>query len=123
MKDEKWAFSLYEWFNTLVKEENYSKHGAAVKSKVESIGADGKPTGKLRPLTRERVGDVKEKYWKDMQEFGDALNIYAWWLGLVKWRDIASQLTQRIADRRDRLAPVLSETAFGADSGKEFDEL
>jgi hypothetical protein len=119
LHDLKWAFSDWEWFNTGVKEENFSKHGAAVKSKIRGVDKDGNPTDD-RPLTRERVGDVKEELYKDMQDVALTFDIGRCLMGLVAWHDIEGQVAARVADRRIRLSPKLSSTAFGADSGKEF---
>ena len=123
LHDLKWAFSDWEWFNTGIKEELYSKHGAAVKSKVAAVDKDGKETGDDRPLTRERVGDVKETLWQDMQDVALSMDIHSWLVGLIKWHDIEGQVAQRVAQRRIRLSPKLSSTAFGADSGKEFHDI
>jgi hypothetical protein len=114
LKDEKYAFSEFEWYNTLVKEENFSKHGAAVKSRVEAVDKDGKPTGQYRPLTREAVGDNKEEVTKDLERALVSFDVFAWLHGLVQWHDIEGQVAQRVAMRRIKLNPKLSETAFGA---------
>jgi hypothetical protein len=111
LKDEKYGQSLWGWCQTVVWEEGYGKHAGAVKSKIEPIGETKKP----RPFTRERVGDAKERYWNDMQAFGKAMQIQAWWQGLIDWRDKFGEVSQRIADRRNREAPLLSETAFSAE--------
>jgi len=112
-KDEKYAFTLYKWFEVVANEEAWGKHAAAVKAKIKPVGETIK---KLRPLTRERVGDAKQRYWADMQAFGKAMNVHALFIGLVEWRDNYGEMTQRGADRRNRLSPTLSETAFGADN-------
>lgn len=111
-KDLKHAQSLWRWFDTIVEESRHGKHAAAVYKKIAAIG---EVQGKLRPLTRERVGDIKEKLWADMLAFSKAMDIYAWWLGLVNWRDEYGEVSQRVADRRIREGPRLSESAFSAD--------
>ena len=111
LKDEKYGQSLWGWFQTVVWEEGFGKHAAAVKSKIAPKGETKKP----RPFTRERVGDAKERYWKDMQAFGKAMQAQAWWEGLIDWRDHFGEVSQRIADRRNREGPLLSETAFSAE--------
>lgn len=123
LHDLKWAFSDWEWFNTLIKEEQFSKHGAAVKSKVKAVDKEGNETGDDRPLTRERISDVKEELWHDMQDVALSMDIHAWLTGLIEWHDIEGQVSQRVAQRRIKLSPKLSSTAFGADSGKEFNDV
>jgi hypothetical protein len=112
-KDLKHAQSLWRWFDTIVEESRHGKHAAAVYKKVKAVG--GKYEGKVRPLTRERVGDIKEKIWEDMQNFSLAMDVYAWWLGLINWRDDYGEVTQRVASRRIEEGPRLSESAFGSD--------
>lgn len=112
LKDEKWAFDKTEWWRTMLKEEEFSKHGAAVKSKVE-IYKDGKPTGEFRPLTRERVGDVKEKLFKDLEKTCNSINIFMWIFGLGEWRNVKSVMSHQIAERRDSIHDKLSEKAIG----------
>lgn len=111
-KDLKHAQSLWRWFDTIVEESRHGKHAAAVYKKISAVG---EVQGKLRPLTRERVGDIKEKIWADMLAFSKAMDIYAWWLGLINWRDDYGEVSQRVADRRIREGPRLSESAFSAD--------
>lgn len=111
-KDLKHAQSLWRWFDTIVEESRHGKHAAAVYKKIQAIG---EVQGKWRPLTRERVGDIKEKLWADMQKFSKAMDIYAWWIGLAQWRDEYGEVSQRVADRRIREGPRLSESAFSAD--------
>lgn len=112
LKDEKWSFSKWQWCDTAVKEEIYSKHGAAVKSKVEIIDETGKPTGRFRAKTRERVGDTKEEMYKFMQEFSTMMKTYAFWMGFADWRDVHSEINGRIAERIERLSPKLSEASI-----------
>lgn len=113
LKDEKYGQSLWGWCQTVVWEEGFGKHAAAVKSKI--LPNKGAKTKKPRPFTRERVGDAKERYWNDMQAFGKAMQIQAWWEGLIGWRDEYGEVSQRVADRRNREGPLLSETAFSAE--------
>ena len=52
-----------------------------------------------------------------MKALSKALDIYAWWLGLVEWHDDYGEVSQRVADRRIREHDKLSESAFGSDEG------
>jgi len=112
--DDKYAANFWRWCKVLVDEEGYGKHAAAVKNKINPKG----PTVKPRPLTRERVGDVKEKYWEWMKEFGEGMEYTAWWVGLANIWDEKYHMPYN-ADRRNREAPKLSETAFGSSSDEE----
>jgi hypothetical protein len=109
--DDKYAFSLWHWFKVLVDEDNWGKHAAAVMNKIKPVG----DTEKDRPLTRERVGDVKERYWEDMKKFSKGMKWAAWWQGLAEVWDEKFKVP-RNADRRNREAPKLSETSIGADT-------
>jgi len=112
--DDKYAQNMLHWFRTLVLEDNYGKHAAAVMSKIKPKGETTKP----RPLTRERVGDIKEKYWEWMKEFGEGMEHSAWWIGVADIWDKEYHQPYN-ADRRNRESPKLSETAFGSSSDEE----
>ena len=112
--DDKYATNLWGWFKTLVDEESYGKHAAAVMNKIFPKGVTTKP----RPLTRERVGDIKEKYWEYMKDMAEGMEWLCWWAGLAKiWDD--KYHNPYNADRRNRESPKLSETAFGSSSDEQ----
>ncbi len=112
--DDKYAQNMWHWFKTIIIEGNYGKHAAAVMSKISpKCGDPNQATTKPRPLTRERVGDIKEKYLKWMYQFGEGMEYYAWWIGVANEWDKEFHSPYN-ADRRNRESPNLSETAFGA---------
>jgi len=112
--DDKYAQSMWHWFKTIIIEGHYGKHAAAVMSKiVPKCGDPKKATTKPRPLTRERVGDIKEKYLDWMYEFGESMEFAAWWIGVANVWDQQFHAPYN-ADRRNREGPNLSETSFGA---------
>jgi hypothetical protein len=121
LSDDKYAFSMPMWYDVIVKNEQYSKHGAAVKSKVLAVDKDGKPmldkdgNPMYRPLTREVVGDNLEETVEDMKRVAMSMDIMACLAGLVKWHDIEGKVINYTASRRIRVHDKLSETAFGAD--------
>lgn len=116
--DDKYAFSLRNWFKVVVDDANHGKHAAAVKNKVTPIGI----TKKDRPLTRERVGDVAEQVWQYMLDWEKSLGYDAWWFGLVELWDNKYRVPLN-ADRRNREAPKLSEAAFSHNDGKDIYDL
>jgi hypothetical protein len=115
LSDDKYAFSMPMWYDVIVKNEQYSKHGAAVKSKIQAVDKDGNFTDEYRPLTREAVGDNLEETVEDMKRVAMSMDIMACLAGLVKWHDIEGKVINYTASRRIRVHDKLSETAFGAD--------
>lgn len=112
--DDKYAQNMWHWFKTIIIEGNFGKHAAAVMSKIVPKCGDPKQgTIKPRPLTRERVGDIKEKYLNWMYQFGEGMEYNAWWIGVADLWDKEFHSPYN-ADRRNRESPNLSETAFGA---------
>lgn len=111
-KDEKYSFSLWQHADMQVKEEIYSKHGAAVKSKIEIV-RNGLKTGEFRKMTRERVGDSKEEVKKWMDDMTGAMRSFACWMGFIEWRDNLTDLNGRIAARKRDLEDKFSEKAIG----------
>jgi hypothetical protein len=118
--DDKYAFSLWRWCKVIVDEDDYGKHAAAVKNKVNPKQGPGGPgvTKKPRPLTRERVGDTKGNYWDYMKDQADAMGYDCWWKGVAEIWDEQYHAPYN-ADRRNRESPKLSETAFGSSSDEE----
>ncbi len=118
--DDKYAFSLWQWCKVIVDEDDYGKHAAAVKNKVNPKQGPGGPgvTKKPRPLTRERVGDTKGDYWDYMKELSKAMEYDCWWKGVAEIWDEQYHAPYN-ADRRNRESPKLSETAFGSSSDEE----
>ena len=112
--DDKYAQNMWHWFKTIIIEGHYGKHAAAVMSKIVPKCGDPKQgTIKPRPLTRERVGDIKEKYLDWMYQFGEGMEYNAWWIGVANLWDKEFHAPYN-ADRRNRESPNLSETSFGA---------
>ena len=115
LTDDKYAFSEQMWYDVLVKHEQYSKHGAAVKSKVQAVDEKGNYIDEWRPLTREVVTDNLEETVEDLKRVQTSNVLMAAIQGWVDWHDVDGKVINYIASRRIRVHPKLSETAFGAD--------
>jgi hypothetical protein len=140
--DERYSYSLPTWFKIYHDIEERGYGYAANKWKVEIIDKDGNKTGRYWKFTRKEVKKIMPKlrqliidsidasrYFEEQyksaiskEEYEETRNIPRLGDILVDWRDHSSELNGRIADRRSRLSPKLSETAFGADWGMILDE-
>jgi hypothetical protein len=107
--DKKFSSSYVKWFRTEILNNQHGKHAAAVMSKVTSY------LGEERELTREQVGDKLTDLYKKMIRFAGALELQRWFV-----EDLPEVWHERlqvpcIADRKIRVGPILSESAFGSD--------
>lgn len=100
IKDEKWTQSWPAWFKTALLEVEHGKHAAA------KMSAGKTHKGVFRPLTREQVGDRREKVFNQALEYTKMIAMFD------KLTDYHSKYIQpRILDRKVRLSPKLSENA------------
>ena len=100
IKDEKWTQSWPEWFKTALLEVNHGKHAAAKMSAALSH------KGVLRPLTREQVGDTKERVFEQALDYVQMINMFDL---LTDYHN--KHIRPRILDRKLRLSPKLSDNA------------
>lgn len=100
IKDEKFTNSLYDWFRTANLEYDHGKHAAGKMSAEESH------YGIMRPMTREIVGDSRDKVFDQAIEFVKMVNMFDQLTGYHK-----KYIKPRILDRKIRLSPKLSEQA------------
>ena len=100
IKDEKWTQSWPEWFKTALLEVNHGKHAAAKMSAALSY------KGVLRPLTREQVGDLRDRVFEQALEF---VQMVAMFDLMTDYHN--KHIRPRILDRKIRLSPKLSDNA------------
>ena len=74
---------------------------------------DGKLTGEIRKMTRERAGDEFEEMRDWAKRWIDGLKLAEYYRGFADWRDVTSNLNFKIAGRKDRLHETLSDAAIG----------
>lgn len=98
--DLKWSKTWSDWFGIEIQRVNQGKHAAAVKAFTMTH------KGAKRPLTREQVGDKSVKVVEYAKKIVDHLP-WAISLGLF----YRKHMEPRIADRKARLGPILSEKA------------
>ena len=102
------------WWRILLDERQYPKHAAAMRSKVEIIDENGKPTGKFRSVTSKIISKNKKRILQEYEEITTVPKIWLEYMnGLVQWRDVESKMASAIASRRAKLEDILSEKAFG----------
>lgn len=100
IKDEKWTQSWPEWFKTALLEVYHGKHAAAKMSAALSF------KGVFRPLTREQVGDTKERVFEQALDYVKNVAMYDL---LTDYHN--KYIRPRILDRKLRLSPKLSDNA------------
>jgi hypothetical protein len=110
--DEKYSQSFTRWWQTQILNAHHGKHAAAVMSKVNSY------MNESRTLTREQVGDKQIDLYQSMIRFAGALECIQ---GIIvdfpeEWHH--KLMVPCVADRKNRVHPILSEGAFGSDRRK-----
>jgi hypothetical protein len=100
IKDEKWTNSWSNWFQTANLEYDHGKHAAGKMSAAPSH------KGIMRPMTREIVGDSRDKVFNQALEFVKMVSMFD---QLTDYHE--KYIRPRILDRKIRLSPKLSEQA------------
>lgn len=100
LKDLKWTQSWKPWWKTAILEIDHGKHASAKMSSTKTH------KGELRCLTREQVGDSKERVFKQALAFCKMVETFDL---LTEYHD--RYIKPRVADRKIRLSGILSDKA------------
>ncbi len=106
-------YSQMTWYNMILDEREFTRHGAAMQNKVEIIDEKtGLPTGEYRPVTTKGLKKHEKKTAKENEEIITVPKMWLeWMLGTAKWRDTGSKMGPAITTRWHKLRDKLSDKA------------